>query len=271
MPLPKGRVRDPIEEATDEVVEETLEEETVTEEAEEAEEAGEDGPEDSAIPFDADEEFAEAEEPVEVPTPTSSTTAVAPTTGGAVSAPPAGGSFNALGKLADEGFHGLTVGPGAFPQITLQNEGEFHSSEGWEMGTEFLCQVMGSREKYIVKNTKCEQRDEDFVYTYDQKTNVNSGEPIERTLKEWADNGWGYEVKPYLEVSAMLLDGDHEGELVLLSIPPSGISRFSGYCVRLEFKGKNPADVVTRVFVGGKVDRGKGKQSFYPWAFAEAK
>ena len=171
----------------------------------------------------------------------------------------------AIGALAEDGFEGLDLGFGAFPIVVLQNTGDFTSSEGAEFGTEFDCIVMNSREKFICKNTKADKDDEDFFYSYDKEFATN-GDPATKRIGEWAEKGWGYEWKPYLDVAAQLVGGEYDGELVMFSIPKTSIARFSGYLATVKMKaGVAPNGVVTRVYRGDKIT--KVKYPFFPWAF----
>ena len=185
------------------------------------------------------------------------------TTGTAVAAAASGG--NAAAQLANDGFDGLDMGFGAFPMVALQNTGDFTSSGGWELGTEFDCVVMSSKNKYICKTKGTTEDDEDFFYSYD-KVVTTTGEPFETKTEEWKEKGWGYEWKDYLEVSGQIHGGDHGGELILLSIPKTSIARFSGYLASIKLKhGCSPSEVITRIYRGDKVT--KSKYPFFPWAF----
>ena len=228
--------------------------------------------EDGGIPFDADENYSEpqtatkavatqtATKAVATQTQTQAvatqtqTTAVAPTTG----------SGGAVASLAEEGFEGVSVGFGTFPQVVLVNEGHFESSEGWDMGDGFDCLLMGSKVKYILKNTKCLQKDEDFAYSYDKLNDVN-GTPLQEYIDKWDTEGWGHEFKEYREVPAQVVGGDWDGELIVLSVPSSSIKRFNGHLVRSKMRGKDVAEVLTRVCVGDKITN--VDYPFYPWAF----
>lgn len=177
----------------------------------------------------------------------------------------AGSTGGALGALAEDGFEGLDLGFGAFPIIVLQNTGDFTSSDGAELGTEFDCVVMNSRNKFICKNTGNPKDDEDFFYSYDKEVNT-SGEDVKVKIAEWKGKGWGYEWKPYLDVAAQIHGGDNDGELVMFSIPKTSITRFSGYLASVKMKeGVPPSGVVTRVYRGDKIT--KVKYPFFPWAF----
>jgi hypothetical protein len=172
------------------------------------------------------------------------------------------------GALHDLGFDGLDFGFGSFPMISLQNNGTFQSSEGGSLGTEFECCVLGSKPKWIYKNDQ-KGPAEDFFYTFDRVVSVQ-GELIEDILngpEGWASKGWKHEVKKYVEAQAQLITDDEDnGSLVLLSISPTSITKFSGYVATISGRyKKSPASVVTRVHLGDEVT--KVKYPFHPWAF----
>jgi hypothetical protein len=170
------------------------------------------------------------------------------------------------GDLANQGFDGLDFGFGSFPVITLQNDGTFQSSEGGSLGTDFYCCVLGSTPKWIYKNDQ-KGPAEDFFYTFDRQFSVQ-GESIEDILAGWVQKGWKHEIKKYLDVQAQLVSQDEDnGTLVLLSIPPTSISKFSGYLATVTGRhNKQVQSVVTHIKLGEKVT--KVKYPFHPWAFA---
>ena len=170
------------------------------------------------------------------------------------------------GSLEQEGFEGLEYGFGSFPMITLQNDGTFQSSEGGSLGSEFYCNILGSTPKWIYKNDQ-KGPAEDFFYTFDREFNMQ-GEPIDAILAGWKQKGWEYETKKYLDVQAQLVTTDEDnGTLVLLSIPPTSINKFSGYLASISGRyNKRIAEVVTRVHLGDKVT--KVKYPFHPWGFS---
>ena len=169
-------------------------------------------------------------------------------------------------QLEFEGFAGLNFGFGSFPMISLQNNGQFQSSEGGSLGTEFYVSVLGSVPKWIYKNNQ-KGPAEDFFYTFDKITAVN-GESCESILDGWRARGWQWELKQYLDVQAQLVTNDEDnGCIVLLSVPPTSIAKFSGYIATVRGRhNKNVKAVITRVYLGELVT--KVKHPFHPWAFA---
>jgi len=183
--------------------------------------------------------------------------------GGALTNVGLGGSV--IDSLEEDGFDGLEFGFGAFPMVTLQNTGIFELSDGGPLGQDFYCIILGSKAKWIVKNDQKGPL-EDFAYTFD-KIHTTSGGLIEDKTAEWAAKGWGHEMKKYLDVQAQLVTQDqHNGELVLLSIPPTSVNKFSGYLATVQGRyAKRVKNVITRCHLGDRVT--KVKYPFHPWAF----
>lgn len=172
-----------------------------------------------------------------------------------------------LNTLAQDGMEGLEMGFGAFPTFILRSEGHIETSDGIMVGSHFDALVQSSRPKFIIKNTKCEKRDEDFVYTYDATwlNNADSmdtnGRSIHAQIAAWKEKGWGYEAKKYLDVGVEVVGGDFDGQFVIVQVPPTSIARFSGYAF-----ARNVKQVKTRFAVGQKVTN--VDYPFYPWAFS---
>lgn len=194
----------------------------------------------------------------EVATQSNTTTAMAPAGMG--------------GSVHEEGFAEVDLGFGAFPMITLPGEGVFMLDDE-DIGKEVNGQIMGSRLKFVYRNSD----DEDTVeFSYDEPKKVPeekrvnaAGHDLKPILDQWRAEGADVEMKTYLECPFMITEGDHEGEMAMLSIAPASVQKFEGYRVQLNFRGKSVKDVVTTVYVGAKVT--KAKKPFYPWAFKEAK
>lgn len=260
MALPKKNIVDNAPEKSEEA------EEVKTTEGELVEEGG--------MPFDADETYDEevvhkAAQPGITTTQKEATKEAPAEEAGqaqttAVAVAPASGSGGAVAALAADGFAGVDIGFGTFPQVVLVNEGHFESSEGWMMGEEFNCLLMGSTVKFILKNTKCLKKEEDFAYSYDKINDVN-GTPLQDYIDKWDAEGWGFEYKEYREVPAQVVGGDWDGELIVLSIPTSSIKRFNGHLVRSKMRGKSVSEVTTKICVGDKITN--VDYPFYPWAF----
>jgi len=217
-----------------------------------------------AAPFDtgtpADEEGHSAAEAPEV----SKSVAVSRENGGAVVEHRP--QTNVMSALAEDGFEGLELGFGSFPIIALKNEGVFEDTEGNEYDEEFDCIIQGTRTKYVIKNTRCDKKDETVVYSYDGKVDVNDN-PLQDIIEEWAEEGWGHETKAYLEATAILVDENGtESDMVLLSIPKTSTKRLSGYIAQNKFRRQLlPNQYVTKCEVGEKITN--VDFPFYPWKF----
>ena len=202
--------------------------------------------------------------PVAVEDPPTQLPATREAGAGALTTAGVGDSMTAA--LENDGFEGLEFGFGAFPQISLQNNGTFEYSGGGLIGIDFYCIILGSKAKYIYKNGQ-KKALEDFVYSYDKEYTLQGG-LVQAKLDEWVGKGWVPEEKKYLDVQAQIVSNDqHNGELVLLSIPPNSINRFSGYIATVQGRhGKSIKKVITHCYLGDRVT--KGEYPFNPWAFA---
>ena len=176
-------------------------------------------------------------------------------------------SKNFAQDAADDGFEGLEVGFGSFPMITLPGEAVFILSEGEvELGKSIKVRIQNSREKLVfsVKD------DDDIkpIYSYDGVTVAGSADLVADQTAQWKAEGEDVVTKKYLECTALIDSCDveeHNGIMVLLSLPPTAVNKFSGYVAQLRFAGLSPRDVVTECYVGAKVTG--AKKPFYPWAF----
>ncbi len=175
--------------------------------------------------------------------------------------------FNQAGAALEEaGFGGLDNGFGAYAIIALQNEGMFEDSNGDSFGKEFTGIILESRTKWVFSNTKCEKRDEQAVYSYDGVTDTNTDLPLQDTFEEWAEKGWGFERRPYTEVTLDLVDGPRAGEIVLLSLPKTSRTKYTGYISTNARRFRLlPSQYITKFSVGDKVT--STPHPFYPWKF----
>lgn len=169
--------------------------------------------------------------------------------------------------LSEEEMSDLDFGFGAFPTVTL-DKGEFECSDGdVQLGNEFDCKIVQYKAKYFYRSY-VDQDDVEFFYSFDKEVDTQ-GEQVADRIAEWNKEGRPpHTVKKYLEVTAILHGGDHDGTIVLLSVSPSSVARFSGY-VAGELnaaRGLHYKRVVTTVGVGAKIT--KAKFPFRPWAFS---
>lgn len=196
-------------------------------------------------------------------------------------ASPASGMGQRMDELSKEGFEGLELGFGAFPTVVLNSEGQLQTGDGKLLGDHIVGTVDASKQKFLVKNTKCEKREEDFFYVFDQNwaSNPNAvdsqGRNPHEKVAEWAGKGWGYEVKKYLDLCVILTTAAteasgvevlSEGDMVLVQIPKTSISRFSGYAARAGLNALR--SVPTRFAVGQKITG--VDYPYYPWDFRKA-
>lgn len=177
-------------------------------------------------------------------------------------------------SMADAGFEGLKLGGMSFETIRMPGDGIFIiGQDEQQLGKSFDCVVQRSVNKYVVRQHEGE--DADMFYSYDPSGRVNTdGEDMAEKFKEWRIDGYDKPViKTYLEVMAILLDVDEDGNegerhrmMVSLSISPASVEKFSGFAAQQQYmKRLLPNQYITRCMVGDKI---KGKSnSFYPWVF----
>jgi hypothetical protein len=175
-------------------------------------------------------------------------------------APVQSGSLEA--QLAEEGFEGMSVGYHSFVTIKLPSDGIFATGDDEQVGTEIKVVLLQSKRKYVYNR---DDDDDAVLFSYDQVT-TTSGESLSDALDEWKNEGAKVTEKHYLDMQADVLDGELEGETVMLSIAPSSVQKLTGYMGKLRRKGLNPKETVTQLYVMDKVKTKGGKQ-FYPWGF----
>ena len=196
----------------------------------------------------------------------------------AVATAPASQSVNVISTLNDDGFGGLEINFTSFETIILEKSSFACTQSERKVKEDFIVQLQSSREKYMFVSGHPEnesgESDREIHYSYDKNSDKNDPE-LAAKIKSWKEeDGVGYSVKTYVEVLAVMVDdqanGDLNGEMVLLQIPPASIGKFSGFVVQQKLKGRGkPTDYQTKIGVGAKI--GEGKKAFYPWTFTEAK
>lgn len=176
-------------------------------------------------------------------------------------------------QQAEMGFEGLELSGMSFDRIKL-HEGQFKlGSDETELGTEFSCVVHSTRKIFVVRQS--DDNDAESFYSYDpQGKTFTDGNSAQEKLEDWLDDGYGTEENPldireYLEAMATLVnrDDEHDGTMVMLSIPPASKARLAGVAAQAytRFKGATLSDVVTQCSVGKKI--GEGQKAFRPWVF----
>lgn len=181
------------------------------------------------------------------------------------------GTKAALATLANAGFEGLDLDFSSFTSIVL-NDGQFECSNGKTLPHEgFDCRITRTRKKYAFRSSHAEQKDVEVVYSYDMNDRNVPDSAVAKKIAEWREGGHDCkEVKEYIEVWAMMendgtKDREMDGELVMLSIPPTSKGRISGFLMTQQMKQLLPSDFITRVYRGEKVTR--VDFPYYPWAF----
>lgn len=181
--------------------------------------------------------------------------------------------------MADEGFEGLVLDGFSFDTITLPAEGTFQlaGDEDSNLGKSFIFTPESSRSRYIVKFD--DDKDAEHYYSYVADGTVKQdGSCAKATLAQWAadmgEDDYKPVIKKYLDVVATIQEMEADvaeeysdamiGNTVMLSISPSGLSRFSGAMARA-LKTGAIGSFDLEATVGRKV-KGKGG-SFYPWNF----
>lgn len=250
MALNKGKVKTKQETITEEVEAQTTEVEKT----------------EDSMPFTAGTPEPEVNTkvvPIEPATDKSVVSTVAST---AIDTPAASSGNSSLAAFAEAGFEDLDLGFGAFPIISLKNDGKFEDNEGNVYDEEFLGIVEGTVKKYIMGNTKCEKKEEVVFYSYD-KINATNGQSLAEIREGWAEQGWGFDLKHYTEARISIVDEEGEiGNMALLSIPPNSRTRFSGFQMQ-NFRRHQlmPNQYVTRFEVGNKI---QGDYEYFPWKFS---
>lgn len=173
-------------------------------------------------------------------------------------------------EMADEGFEGLELDRFSFPQIKL-DDGQFLAGdeESDEMGKEFDCVILASKAKWVLHNTKCDDKDKETFFTYDKLTDANTGELLADVIADWKDAGWGHSFSQYLEAQSLVMSGTLEGTVAILSIPPTSRTGLSGKIRRAQMQLgiQSPKDMLITCTVGKKLTN-KGGKTYNPWIFS---
>lgn len=186
------------------------------------------------------------------------------------------GSSVLIQQMAEDGMEGMDLGFGAFPIITLGNDGEFSCRDLPHLPIKgFECIIHQSKQKFVWKNG-LEDKDpkSDFFYSEysptfapDAPRVTAAGKDMEEILAEWKAQGWVPVHKKYLDVVVTIVGGDCDGEMAVLSIPPASVTRLSGVIALAKMKHRLLQDqFVTSVSIGPKIQ--KGVTVYRPWAFS---
>jgi len=168
-------------------------------------------------------------------------------------------------ELAADGFEGMEVGFYSFMTVKIAPEGHFQNAEKEDLGKSLKVNLLESKAKYSYTPSN---DDEKVEFSYDQVTNTK-GEQLAPIFNEWRAEGSEVNERKGVDIMAEVVEGELEGEIVILSVSKSGIAKITGHMGKLRRKGIDYRDVVTEVSVGTKVT--STKFDFYPWKFALAK
>lgn len=164
----------------------------------------------------------------------------------------------------------VELGFGALPRIKL-DKGFFYMDEA-RFGESFECNIFQKRSQFVYRSKKGEGKDVEVAYSYeDFHVNPNAlsskGEPIASLWNRWKGMGHEPAVSENYEVAVMILSGEAEGQVVILSVSPGSKTRFDGYLkVTKMSKGLRLNQVVTKVSVGALL-KGKDNITWNPWNF----
>jgi hypothetical protein len=190
---------------------------------------------------------------------------------------PVASASNFTAAMAEQGFEGLKLDGFSFPTIVLPGEGFFQLSddEDSNLGKIFVFTPESSRSRFIVKESDDKDAENYMSYVADGSTKTD-GTDATAILRQWAadsgDENYRPVIKQYLDLVATVIEADPSseqaqdlvGETVMVSIPPTSISRFSGAFARgLKRGGIGEFDI--EASVGRKVKTDGG--GFYPWQF----
>lgn len=175
-----------------------------------------------------------------------------------------------LQQQAEEGFEGLSIDGFSFDRIKLEDGKFLMGTEEVDLGESFQFRPMKSRTLYVVRQTS--DGDAETFYSYDPHGLTNTdGTSAKEKLDAWKEDGYGTEehpldIRPYLEMFALFVGGNYDGQMVSLSIPPTSKSRFGGKVAEAQMRyGLGAGQCIFEASVGKKV--GEGSKSFKPWNF----
>jgi len=164
------------------------------------------------------------------------------------------------------GYEGLNFEQfGVTPIVSLDGQ-EFKCNDGRSFGPEFFCFAHTSRPKFVYKPSlasndhRWKTLDTKIAFSYDRQT--TNGKDLNQILNSWQEQGITHTVIQYLEITCVL----DSGEVVLLSVPPTSIGRFTSFFQNVVLSRRKPlAQVRCRVGTGALVT--KAVQEFYPMSF----
>lgn len=179
---------------------------------------------------------------------------------------PGAPAFTPVPSDEEEDFEDCEVDRWSFVNIKL-DKGEFKADDE-PIGKSFECIMMMSKAKFVVKNTKCDKKDDASIFTYDRETDANSGELISDIIADWKGAGWGVEWRQYSEKQAVMVGGDLDKSMVIINIPPTSRTRYAGRHKQFKVQHKGVASTksyVVRCSVGEEIKN--GQNSYNKWKF----
>ncbi len=193
----------------------------------------------------------------------------APSTAVVVAAP-GNAIANAIAKFKEQyGEDAIDLDFTSFPILKLEKR-NFELNNGSRVGDELQVVLAEWKPKFLFQSAHAGQKDREVCYSYDK--NADTTDPdIMDVIKKWKDEeNVGYSTKKYFEVLAIMHDddknGDMNGQIVTIQIPPKSCSKFSGYVISQDAAGRAMGTYVTVVSAAAK-EVGHGSTAFYPWEF----
>lgn len=164
----------------------------------------------------------------------------------------------------------VELGFGSLPRIKL-DKGFFYLDEA-RFGENFECNIFQKRSQFVYRSKKGEGKDVQVAYSWDN-IDVNphavssKGEPIASLWNRWRAEGHEPQKSETYEVAAMILGGEAEGQVVIMSVSAGSKAKFDGYLkVTKLSKGLRLNQVVTKVSVGPLLKSQEG-HTWNPWVF----
>jgi len=176
-------------------------------------------------------------------------------------------------ELAQHGLHGLEFDHSSFDTIALKSSFEI-SRQPFDL-VAFDVTIMQSTEKYLLVDARSDEeknksKGEPLEIKYSRDgVNTTDGEPLQIYVEDMESKGGIPQIKQYLDVLVQLHTNDkHNGKIVVLSIPPTSVSRVSGFFYQLKLQGKldNLNELKIRVS-RGQAKQNKNRQTYYLWQF----
>lgn len=174
--------------------------------------------------------------------------------------------------LAEQGYEGMQLTGMSFDRVKLHENDFKLGSDEISLGQVLDVQIMSTRPLYIVR--QYEGNGAEIFYSYDKEGKFGTdGSSAQETLDAWKEDGYGVEgsplnIKEYSEAMAQIVgrEDEHEGLMVMLSIPPASRNRLAGaFAVGKQRLHVDPSNLIVRCKVGNKI--GSGEEAFRPWVF----